>query len=76
MINDEIGKNRKLKELLKITNISDNEFEKLDYKGKQKYFKAKRKLCNVFFTSIDKNGNGITYKKGKGDNNVKQTKKR
>lgn len=76
MINDEIRKDRKLKELLKITNISDKEFEKLDYKSKQKYFKSKRKLCNVFFTSIDKDGKGNTYKKGNGDNNVKQTKKR
>ena len=56
-------KNKKLKELLKITNISEEEIEKLDYKEKQKYYKAKNKLCRISFVSRDKNGNGITYKK-------------
>jgi hypothetical protein len=63
MINDAIKRDKKLKELLEITNISDEEFEKLDFKGKQRYFKAKNKLCKVFFVSKDKKGNGITYKK-------------
>lgn len=55
----------KLKELLDITSISDKKFEKLDYKGKQKYFKAKNKLATVFWSSKDKNGKGLTYRKGK-----------
>jgi len=63
MINDAIKRDKKLKELVEITNISDEEFEKLDYKGKQRYFKAKNKLCKISFISRDKKGNGITYKK-------------
>jgi hypothetical protein len=65
MINDAIKRDKKLKELLEITNISDEEFEKLDFKGKQRYFKAKNKLCKISFTSRDKNGKGITYRKPK-----------
>lgn len=56
-------KNKKLEELLKITDISEEEIEKLDYKEKQKYYKAKSKLCRISFVSRDKDGNGITYKK-------------
>lgn len=67
MINDVIKKDKKLKELLKITNISEEEFQKLDYKGKQKYFNAKNKLCNVYFVSRDKYGKGKTYIKPKGN---------
>ena len=33
---------RKLVKLLEITNISANKVEKLNYKEKQKYFKAKK----------------------------------
>ena len=65
MINDAIKRKKKLEKLLKITNISDKELAKLDYKGKQQYFKAKSKLCTVVFTSRDKDGNGITYIKPK-----------
>ena len=65
MINDAIKREKKLDKLLKITNISDKELSKLDYKGKQQYFKAKSKLCTVVFTSRDKDGNGITYRKPK-----------
>lgn len=63
MINDAIKRKKKLDKLLKITNISDKELEKLDYKSKQQYFKAKSKLCTVVFTSRDKNGKGLTYRK-------------
>lgn len=56
-------KNKKLEELLKITDISEEEIEKLDYKEKQKYYKAKSKLCKISFVSRDKAGKGITYKK-------------
>lgn len=65
MINDVIKRDKKLKELLEITNISEEEFEKLDFKGKQRYFKAKNKLCKLSFASRDKNGKGITYRKPK-----------
>lgn len=65
MINDVIKRDKKLKELLEITNISEEEFEKLDFKGKQRYFKAKNKLCKLSFVSRDKNGKGITYRKPK-----------
>ena len=37
-------KNKKLEELLKITDIKEEEIEKLNYKQKQKYYKAKSKL--------------------------------
>ena len=63
MINNKYTKAKKLEQLLKITNISEEEIEKLDYKEKQKYYKAKSKLCRVSFVSRDKDGNGITYKK-------------
>lgn len=63
MKNNDIKKAKKLEELLKITDISEEELEKLDYKEKQKYYKAKSKLCRISFVSRDKNGNGITYKK-------------
>lgn len=59
------GKKDKLKELQDIVNISEKQFEKLDFKGKQKYFKAKNKLANVFFVSRNKNGKGVTYIKPK-----------
>ena len=57
-----IKKDDKLEELLKITNITEEEFEKLDFKGKQKYFKAKNRLCKIFFVSKNKEGKGITYR--------------
>ena len=41
MINDAIKREKKLQELLKITNISEEEVAKLDFKEKQKYFKVK-----------------------------------
>lgn len=41
MINDAIKREKKLQELLKITNISEEEVAKLEFKEKQKYFKVK-----------------------------------
>lgn len=58
---------RKLVKLLEITNISDDKVEKLNYKEKQKYFKAKSQLKKLCFFSRDLKGQGITYKKKKGD---------
>ena len=54
---------QKLYELLKITNISKDQLEKLNFKEKQKYFKARNKLCKIFFISKNNQGIGLTYKK-------------
>lgn len=56
---------RKLKELLNIVDISDEEVDKLSIKEKQRYYSAKSKLGKLVFVSKDKNGNGITYRKSK-----------
>lgn len=58
-------KKGKLSKLLKITNISEEEFDKLNYKERQKYFKAKSKLCKISFVSRNKEGKGLTYRKNK-----------
>lgn len=58
---------RKLVKLLEITNISADKVEKLNYKEKQKYFKAKSQLKKICFFSRDSKGQGITYKKKNGD---------
>ena len=55
---------RKLVELLEITDISSDKVEKLNYKEKQKYYKAKSQLKKIYFISKDSEGKGITYKKG------------
>lgn len=62
-----LDKNRKdrLEELLKIVSISDEELEKLTYKEKQKYYRAKNKLCKVVFVSRNKKGKGLIYRKPK-----------
>ena len=57
------NKENKLEELLKIVSISDEELEKLTYKEKQKYYRAKNKLCKVVFVSRNKRGKGLTYRK-------------
>lgn len=56
---------RKLRELLNIVDISEEEVDKLSIKQKQRYYSAKSKLRKLVFVSKDKNGNGITYKKSK-----------
>lgn len=58
---------RKLVKLLEITDISADKVEKLNYKEKQKYFKAKSQLKKIIFFSRNSKGQGITYKKKKGD---------
>lgn len=62
-----IDKNKedKLEKLLKIVSISDEELEKLTYKEKQKYYRAKNKLCKVVFVSRNKQGKGLTYRNPK-----------
>lgn len=56
---------RKLRELLNIVEISEEEVDKSSIKQKQRYYSAKSKLGKLVFVSKDKNGNGITYKKSK-----------
>ena len=72
MINSDIKRKKKLEKLLKIANIDDKKLNKLNYKEKQKYFKAKRSLGKIFFKSVDSSGKGITYIKSK---EVKQSEK-
>ena len=72
MLDKSLNKRKKIEEMIKITNISEEEFEKLDFKGKQKYFKAKNKLCKISFVSKDKNGRGITYVKPKEKQNERK----
>lgn len=63
MINEDIIRQEKLEDLLKIVDISEEEFDKLDFKGKQKYYKAKSKLGKYSHKSKDDKGNGIIFKK-------------
>ena len=65
MINDAIKRQKKLEKLLKITNISEKQLDKLSYKEKQQYYKAKSKLCTISFVSKGKDGKGLTYRKSK-----------
>lgn len=58
---------RKLVKLLELTNISDKQIEKLNYKEKQRYYNAKNQLKKIVFFSRNAEGKGITYKKKKGD---------
>lgn len=55
----------KLEDLLKIVDITDEEYNKLGFKEKQRYFKARNKLAKIFFVSKSKNGKGLTYRKPK-----------
>ncbi len=58
-------KTKKLKKLLNIVNISEKKLDKLSYREKQEYYKAKSKLGTIVFVSRDKNGNGLTFRKEK-----------
>lgn len=58
-------KQKKLDEMIKLANLPEKKVEKLDYKTKQKYYRAKNKLGTIIHTSRDKNGKGITYVKPK-----------
>ena len=51
----------KLKELVELANMTEKQLEKADYKLKQAHYRAKSKLCKIFFISQDKKGNGMTY---------------
>lgn len=65
MIKAAIKRDKKLQKLIKKTNISEEEVEKLGFRDKQEYYKAKSQLCKISFVSRDKNGKGITYRKPK-----------
>lgn len=67
MSNKLFKKDDKTESLLKIVNITEEELEQLDYKGKQKYYSAKNKLGKIFHRSRNLKGNGVTYKKEKKD---------
>lgn len=43
------ARERKIKELVELANISDIKLEKLNYKEKQAYYRAKSKLGKVFY---------------------------
>lgn len=63
MINESIKRQKKLDKLIELTEITDEELDKLNYKEKQRYYDAKRKLGKLVFVSKDKNGKGVTYRK-------------
>lgn len=65
MINVQSKKTTKLEKLLNITNINEKKVNKLSYKEKQEYYRAKSKLGKIFFVSKDKNGKGLTYIKSR-----------
>ncbi len=69
MLDNNKNKKDRLEELLKIVSISDEELEKLTYKEKQKYYRAKNKLCKVVFVSRNKQGKGLTYRNPKEERN-------
>lgn len=58
MKSEEYLKNKKIQEISKIANTPEEELSKMDYKGKQKVYRAKNKLCRVFYR-------GSTYRKDK-----------
>lgn len=63
MMNELFKNKSKVEKIIEKTNITEKELEKLSYKEKQEYYRCKSKLCKVVFTSKDKYGNGITYRK-------------
>ena len=58
MISEEYLKHKKIEELQKIADVSEELLSKMSYKEKQAVFRAKNKLCKVFFR-------GGTYTKRK-----------
>lgn len=64
MVNKMLGnvrENEKLKELVELANMTEKQLENANYKQKQAHYRAKSKLCKIFFISQDKKGNGMTY---------------
>ena len=55
MLDNNKNKKDRLEELLKIVSISDEELEKLTYKEKQKYYRAKINYARLYlFQEISK----------------------
>lgn len=54
MISEEILRHKKLEELTKTANVSDEELQNMSYKDKQKVFKAKNMLCKIVWKSGEK----------------------
>lgn len=44
-------RNKKLEEAIKLANTSEEDLEKMNYKEKQKVFKAKSSLCKIVWDS-------------------------
>lgn len=65
MFDKEKERKEKLEKLIKLTNTSDEDLAKMNFKEKQAVFKAKNSLCKIVFVSRDKNGKGLTYRKPK-----------
>lgn len=57
----EKDKQEKLTELISLANTSDKKLSKMNYKDKQKVFKAKSNLCKLFHNSSK--GTYINWKK-------------
>lgn len=54
----------KIQKMRKLAEISDEEVSSLNYKERQKYFRSKNMFGRKIFISKDKNGNGVSYRKG------------
>lgn len=48
MMSEEYLKRKKIEELQKVADVTEEELAKMSYKEKQAVFRAKSKLCNVF----------------------------
>ena len=53
MLDKLFKKEKKQQELIKLASMTEEEVEKLYYKGKQKHYAAKSKICTVFHNSKD-----------------------
>lgn len=67
MINKLDKRMKKAEDTIKLANTPDKDIEKMDYKQKQKVFKAKSKVMKIFHVSKGKNDKGITYIKQKNE---------
>jgi len=60
---------KKKEEIIKLASLDDSKIEKLDYKEKQKCYRAKSRVGRYVFVSKDEKGKGITYRKEKVNEN-------
>lgn len=49
MISEDYLREKKIEELKKIADVSEDNLAKMSYKEKQAVFRAKAKICKVFF---------------------------